>query len=211
MLWILLEGRNNRSGASQRGSITVSSLSCVKLRQLFAISLPAPIPEPARHGAIVNLGEQVRHRIPRLDRRPQQRIGRGKARLDHPVSQPVHPPEPACNMVMKFGALLLGENMPVWPLIIMAAGMPLWPFIIMAAGGTAFGLGVGLIFGYLLGCRSQARQVGFPIVPLAAIAPDAEKELVDLVRAGRKIEAIKRYRDFTGAGLKVAKEFIERL
>jgi ribosomal protein L7/L12 len=29
------------------------------------------------------------------------------------------------------------------------------------------------------------------------------------VRAGNKIEAIKRYRDETGAGLKEAKEFVE--
>ena len=90
-------------------------------------------------------------------------------------------------------------------------GMPVWPFVIMTAGGTAFGLGVGLIIGYLLGRRSQVNQVGFPIVPLAPLAPEVEKELVDLVRSGRKIEAIKRYRDFMGVGLRDAKEFVERL
>ena len=36
-------------------------------------------------------------------------------------------------------------------------------------------------------------------------------EILDAIKAGRKIEAIKLYRDATGAGLKEAKEFIEEL
>jgi hypothetical protein len=39
----------------------------------------------------------------------------------------------------------------------------------------------------------------------------ADPELLGLAKAGRKIEAIKRYRDITGAGLKEAKDFVERL
>ena len=36
-------------------------------------------------------------------------------------------------------------------------------------------------------------------------------ELTELLRAGRKIEAIKRYREQTGVGLKVAKDAVEGL
>jgi hypothetical protein len=41
--------------------------------------------------------------------------------------------------------------------------------------------------------------------------PDVSPEIVDLVRRGRKIEAIKLYRQETGAPLRQAKEFIESL
>jgi ribosomal protein L7/L12 len=39
----------------------------------------------------------------------------------------------------------------------------------------------------------------------------AGREVLDLVRAGRKIEAIKHYREMTGAGLAEAKVAIERM
>lgn len=39
----------------------------------------------------------------------------------------------------------------------------------------------------------------------------ASPELLDLIHRGRKIEAIKLYREATGAGLKAAKDFIESL
>lgn len=38
-----------------------------------------------------------------------------------------------------------------------------------------------------------------------------EHELLDLLRRGQKIEAIKRYRKWTGAGLKEAKDAVEAL
>ena len=41
----------------------------------------------------------------------------------------------------------------------------------------------------------------------AAVDP----EILSLVRAGRKIDAIRRYLSITGAGLKEAKVYIERL
>ena len=47
-----------------------------------------------------------------------------------------------------------------------------------------------------------------------APAPSAtpfEQELLDLLRQGRKIEAIKRYREATGVGLKEAKDAVEAL
>ncbi|NBT63336.1 MAG: hypothetical protein EBT02_16380, partial [Planctomycetia bacterium] len=36
-------------------------------------------------------------------------------------------------------------------------------------------------------------------------------QLIELVRAGKKIEAIKLYRESTGVGLKEAKDFVESL
>ncbi|MCM2420135.1 MULTISPECIES: ribosomal protein L7/L12 [unclassified Streptomyces] len=41
-------------------------------------------------------------------------------------------------------------------------------------------------------------------------APDL-REINELVRQGKKIQAIKAYRELTGAGLKEAKEAVERL
>jgi ribosomal protein L7/L12 len=43
--------------------------------------------------------------------------------------------------------------------------------------------------------------------PASGVSPD----ILDLVRKGRKIEAIKRYREETGVGLREAKQFIESL
>jgi ribosomal protein L7/L12 len=40
---------------------------------------------------------------------------------------------------------------------------------------------------------------------------DVTPEVLELVKAGKKIEAIKRYRDETGVGLKEAKEYVESL
>jgi ribosomal protein L7/L12 len=40
---------------------------------------------------------------------------------------------------------------------------------------------------------------------------DISPEMIALVRRGKKIEAIKRYRQETGVGLKEAKEFIDSL
>ncbi|MFI9388671.1 ribosomal protein L7/L12 [Kutzneria sp. NPDC052558] len=41
--------------------------------------------------------------------------------------------------------------------------------------------------------------------------PGPDQDVLHLARAGRKIEAIKRYRELTGAGLKEAKDAVERL
>ncbi len=45
----------------------------------------------------------------------------------------------------------------------------------------------------------------------AEYSPADESELRDLVRQGQKIEAIQRYRELTGAGLKEAKDAVEAL
>lgn len=49
--------------------------------------------------------------------------------------------------------------------------------------------------------------VAYPDVPAGTASP----EVMELLRRGQKIEAIKRFREETGAGLKDAKEFIESL
>jgi ribosomal protein L7/L12 len=41
--------------------------------------------------------------------------------------------------------------------------------------------------------------------------PGSSPEIVDLIRRGEKLKAIKLYRERTGAGLKEAKEFVESL
>jgi ribosomal protein L7/L12 len=41
--------------------------------------------------------------------------------------------------------------------------------------------------------------------------PEFDQDVVNLARSGRKIEAIKRYRELTGAGLKDAKDAVERI
>ncbi|MBB5894639.1 ribosomal protein L7/L12 [Kutzneria kofuensis] len=51
-------------------------------------------------------------------------------------------------------------------------------------------------------------------VPQPGLAgPDlaVDQDVVALARAGRKIEAIKRYRELTGVGLKEAKDAVERI
>jgi ribosomal protein L7/L12 len=40
---------------------------------------------------------------------------------------------------------------------------------------------------------------------------DVNLKIVELMNAGRKIQAIKLYREQTGAGLKEAKDYVERL
>jgi ribosomal protein L7/L12 len=41
--------------------------------------------------------------------------------------------------------------------------------------------------------------------------PGPDQDVLALAQAGRKIEAIKRYREITGAGLKEAKDAVERM
>jgi large subunit ribosomal protein L7/L12 len=48
---------------------------------------------------------------------------------------------------------------------------------------------------------------GFPDAPEDA----ANEEILSLLREGKKIEAIKHYREATGAGLKEAKDAVERI
>jgi len=43
------------------------------------------------------------------------------------------------------------------------------------------------------------------------LEPDPSPEILDMIRRGEKLEAIKLYRQETGAGLKEAKAFVESL
>lgn len=67
----------------------------------------------------------------------------------------------------------------------------------------------------LLGSRSTLGPIADAVPPgyPAAAAPGGPalpEEFYRLVRANRKIQAIKMYRELTGAGLKEAKDFVDR-
>ena len=49
------------------------------------------------------------------------------------------------------------------------------------------------------------------LIPPREPEPRVSPEILDLVRDGRKIEAIKLYREETGVGLKEAKDYIDSL
>lgn len=77
---------------------------------------------------------------------------------------------------------------------------------------------VALVIGFLLGRgsrRERGRYVGQPpqgdrgLAPVAGGASDAE--LRALLAAGKTVEAIKRYRETHGVGLKEAKDAIDAL
>jgi hypothetical protein len=42
------------------------------------------------------------------------------------------------------------------------------------------------------------------------LPPNLEKEIGDLVRGGNKIQAMRQVMDLTGAGLKVAKDYVDQ-
>lgn len=59
---------------------------------------------------------------------------------------------------------------------------------------------------------SPPRPVSPPAVPLVDVAAASRDEItLDLIRRGRKIEAIKRLRDMTGLGLREAKDAVEAI
>jgi ribosomal protein L7/L12 len=57
----------------------------------------------------------------------------------------------------------------------------------------------------------EAIERGQPFPTPAGADPSFERELVSLLGEGKKIEAIKRYRERTGAGLKEARDAVEGL
>ncbi len=75
--------------------------------------------------------------------------------------------------------------------------------------------------GFLLGRRSvhnssdwlryrESERQG-ELTRFAALAPGDQAEIRSLMAAGRKIDAIKHYRELTGSGLKASKELVETL
>ena len=91
-----------------------------------------------------------------------------------------------------------------------------WIIVIAVLAGCAIGLVFGL---YLLVPRTdpklEALRTRSGIEPAAlndrAAHAAAVLEATDLLKQGRKIEAIKVYRERTGVGLREAKEAVERL
>lgn len=57
----------------------------------------------------------------------------------------------------------------------------------------------------------EAIELGQPFAVPGKAGKALESELIELLQAGRKIEAIKRFRAETGAGLKEAKDAVEAL
>jgi ribosomal protein L7/L12 len=57
----------------------------------------------------------------------------------------------------------------------------------------------------------EAIALGRPLPDPSTLDEDSNRKLVELLLAGQKIKAIKLYRERTGAGLKTAKEAVERL
>lgn len=74
----------------------------------------------------------------------------------------------------------------------------------------------GLIIGWLLRGGQRARLVDTtpkPIPPnkIAPAAAAQDAQVLQLLRSGRKIDAIKHYRELTGCDLKDAKDAIDQL
>jgi ribosomal protein L7/L12 len=65
----------------------------------------------------------------------------------------------------------------------------------------------------LKAAKDAVEAVGQGLTPVDAFAPEepSPRELVELVRSGNKIEAIKLYRERMGVGLKQARDAVERL
>ncbi len=78
-------------------------------------------------------------------------------------------------------------------------------WIIVAVVAIAFV--VGLIVGRVLFGKKQPPD---PLTNMNMTLVE-DRNVVELLRSGRKIEAIKRYRQQTGVGLKEAKEAVERM
>ncbi len=56
-----------------------------------------------------------------------------------------------------------------------------------------------------------ARQLGVPFGDPSASESGIPADVVALAQGGKKIEAIKRYRELTGVGLREAKDVVDRI
>jgi len=75
---------------------------------------------------------------------------------------------------------------------------------------TGFSLELtGKKFPYIMGRLTGATEETRGFIETDEEKPDYAKEIAELTKGGRKIEAIKRAREVTGAGLKDAKEMVE--
>ena len=71
------------------------------------------------------------------------------------------------------------------------------------------GLVVGWILGYFAGRGQEGRRPGRHAPPVNPPAPGEMPDLEDLVRQGKKVDAIKLFRARTGAGLADAKAAVD--
>ena len=69
---------------------------------------------------------------------------------------------------------------------------------------------IGLLFGRFYHARTIKKQSQGRLADVSEPVAYSD-DVRGLVRAGRKIEAIKRYREETGVGLKEAKDAVDRL
>ena len=77
-------------------------------------------------------------------------------------------------------------------------------------GIIALAFAIGLLFGRLYNARTIKKQSQGRLADVSEPVAYSD-DVRGLVRAGRKIEAIKRYREETGVGLKEAKNAVDRL
>jgi ribosomal protein L7/L12 len=73
-----------------------------------------------------------------------------------------------------------------------------WPWIVVPV----------LVIGLVLAMR---RPAGPPPPPPRDLTADEKSKIRELMRAGRKIDAIKEFRAMTGCGLKDAKDCVEAM
>lgn len=66
-----------------------------------------------------------------------------------------------------------------------------------------------LVIGFCIGRRTAAATT--PPAPVPPPPADKLQEIRQVLAGGKKIQAIKMYREHTGAGLKEAKDAVERL
>lgn len=74
-----------------------------------------------------------------------------------------------------------------------------------------FGVYFVLFFAPLLFLSLRVAEAPATSEQLPVLEPAAEREVRDLLAAGRKVDAIRRVRELTGAGLRQAKDYVELL
>lgn len=87
----------------------------------------------------------------------------------------------------------------------------------IAAAASGFSAGILIVAIFMLGKTGATvgrleRKLDALIKHTGVdVASHTNQEVAELVKAGRKIEAIKLYRELTGAGLAEAKEAVEKM
>ncbi len=85
-------------------------------------------------------------------------------------------------------------------------GSSFWSGAILAA--------IIILYLEVAGAKDELKKLNTNLLKiLKADSPveNIDKELIDLIIQGKKIKAVKRYRDVSGYGLKESKEYIDKL